>query len=59
MVAQLTPNPLTGVILEDLARTATIAARVHIRCAPDPSQALDDPIMSWEKIQTEPLSARR
>jgi len=32
-----------GVILKDLARTTTIAVRAHIRCAPDPSQAQDDP----------------
>jgi len=50
-VAQLTPNPLTGVILKDLALTATIAATLHIRCAPDPSQAQDDPIMGGRRFK--------
>jgi len=40
--AQFGQGRYTGVILKDFARTATIAARVHIRCAPDPSQAQDD-----------------
>ena len=35
------------VILKDLARSATFAVRVRIRCALDPSQAQDDPIMRW------------
>jgi hypothetical protein len=33
----------TVFILKDLARTATIALRVHIGHALDPSQAQDDP----------------
>jgi hypothetical protein len=33
---------LRDLVLKDLARTATIA-RVHIRCALDPSRAQDDP----------------
>jgi len=31
-------------VLKDLARTATIAAKVHIPPALDPSQAQDDPV---------------
>jgi hypothetical protein len=38
----------TGIILKDLARSATLVARVHIRPAPDPSQAQDDGISRWE-----------
>ncbi len=51
-MAQFGQIPYVGVILrsfspEDLARTTTIAVRVHIHCAPVPSQAQDDPIMRW------------
>ena len=42
VVAQFEKCPKTGVILKDLARIATLAARVYIRSAPDPSQAQDD-----------------
>jgi hypothetical protein len=36
---------LKALVLKDLALIATVAARVHIRCAPDPSQAQDDLVM--------------
>jgi hypothetical protein len=42
-----------GVILKDLARTATTAIRVHIRRALDPSQAQDDAIVRGAKLIAE------
>jgi hypothetical protein len=48
IVAQSGQVRYTGVILgglkaaKDLARITTVAVRVHIRYAPDPSQAKDD-----------------
>jgi hypothetical protein len=35
----------TGVILKDLARTATLVVKVRLRCALDPSQAQMTPII--------------
>jgi hypothetical protein len=42
---QFGKSTYTGVILKDLARTATIVKRVHLGCALDPSQAQDDAIV--------------
>jgi len=47
VVAQIGTNSHTGVILKDFAGTATVSVNVHIRCALDPSQAQDDPIVRW------------